>query len=202
MSKPLKLFIEQVIQRELEEQAKTSFDAAARGLALKVSNTGSEKWAVLYNPSLYSEDDFIVGIINFEYDSECKAWSVLMAAAVPGFGPLMYDIAFSLVGPKGLISDRGSVKPAARKVWGHNLTTRKNDFIITPLPDSCRNADEPDPNSPLNFKYVLKTPIDIKGLQQTHEEFLSEFDTQEGRNLANDTIDVDSIAFFRKRYHG
>jgi hypothetical protein len=58
---------------------------------------------------------------------ECGgAWEVYHAEATSGWGPLLYDVAmeYATQNGGGLISDRNSVSPAARKVWDYYLSNR------------------------------------------------------------------------------
>ena len=58
---------------------------------------------------------------------ECGgAWEVYHAEATQGWGPMLYDVAmeYATQNGGGLISDRNSVSPAARKVWDYYLSNR------------------------------------------------------------------------------
>jgi len=60
---------------------------------------------------------------------EGTAYEVESAFTDKGFGPLLYDIAMEMVyllGGVGLMPDRTSVSPAARKVWEKYFTSRSD----------------------------------------------------------------------------
>jgi|TARA_Y100000310_G_scaffold197178_1_gene197250 hypothetical protein len=58
---------------------------------------------------------------------QCEdAWMVLDSSAVPGWGPMLYDVAmeYATLNGGGLISDRGVVSNSARKVWDYYMNNR------------------------------------------------------------------------------
>jgi len=54
------------------------------------------------------------------------AWMIGSAEASTGWGPMLYDVAmeYATMNGGGLISDRGSVSSAARKVWDYYMSNR------------------------------------------------------------------------------
>jgi len=56
------------------------------------------------------------------------AWMVMDSDAVPGWGPMLYDVAmeFASLNGGGLMSDRGGVSPDARKVWAYYMNNRSD----------------------------------------------------------------------------
>ena len=54
------------------------------------------------------------------------AWTVYAAEADQGWGPMLYDVAIEYATQEGggLISDRESVSPAARRVWDYYMNNR------------------------------------------------------------------------------
>ena len=56
------------------------------------------------------------------------AWNVVRADADSGWGPMLYDIAieWSTQNANGLMSDRASVEPEAKKIWDFYLNNRKD----------------------------------------------------------------------------
>lgn len=62
-----------------------------------------------------------------------EAFVVELASANSGFGPLMYDLAMSLVFPRYLMADRNSVSRSAFGVWQYYLTNRTGDVSRVPL---------------------------------------------------------------------
>ena len=204
MSKPLKLFIEQVIQRELEEQAVSSQRAVSHGLAVFIGKQTNARDIILYNPGRYPDENFIMGIINIDYNGDCGAWEVLTVAAIKGYGPLLYDIAFSMSGKRGLMADRNSVSPSALKVWEYYFSRRKEEFDILPLLPDCESDNKlhklTHPEGPLNFRYVPKASIDISGLELNHKRFLEDLEpNQRGRAIT--AIETSGYDFFRAKYN-
>jgi len=59
-----------------------------------------------------------------------------VATKIKGLGPLMYDIAAELAGEKGIMSDRFSVSPDARRIWDFYVN-RRTDVEIKQLPSDC-----------------------------------------------------------------
>jgi hypothetical protein len=77
--------------------------------------------------SLYES---VVGYIQRSPAPQCNAeggpgtFQVDSSAAIKGWGPLIYDIAMSIVYPGYLIADRGSNSPDADKIWKYYLNNR------------------------------------------------------------------------------
>lgn len=86
-----------------------------------------------------------VGMVTFTKPSDwnrCSASDVRivqLAAAEKGWGPLLYDIAMSLVYPNYLVSSREDVSGHARKVWDHYLLNRP-DIEHVSLGDLVRSG--------------------------------------------------------------
>lgn len=79
-------------------------------------------------PRAFSES--IIGFISFSQIGEsgyCEEKNVLnvdLSAAEKGWGPMLYDLALSLVYPKFLTSGRDSVSKDAENVWSYYLLNR------------------------------------------------------------------------------
>lgn len=204
MSQEIRLFIEQVVQRELEEQAVSTYQASARGLAIFIAKPTNARDIILYNPGRYPDEGFIMGIINTEYNGDCGAWEVLTVAAIKGYGPLLYDIAFSMSGRRGLMADRNTVSPSALRVWEYYFSRRKEEFDIIPLEPDCESDNKlhklTHPEGPLNFRYVPKAPMDISGLELNHKRFLEDLEPNE-RGRAITAIENGGYDFFRTKYN-
>lgn len=69
------------------------------------------------------------------------AYIIYQSEATKGFGPLLYDLALEVAGPKGVTADRGSVSADASNVWKYYYEKR-DDVIKKPL------DDEEDPKTP------------------------------------------------------
>ena len=79
------------------------------------------------------------------------AWVVMDSGAVPGWGPMLYDVAmeFATLNGGGLFSDRGGVSPSARKVWAYYMNNRSDvtahqldDLENTLTPEEEDNCDQ------------------------------------------------------------
>lgn len=180
MSRTVKLFIEQVIQQELEEMAKTPQEAVSQSLALYLDNESNDYInAILYDPAAMPEkktndpEGIVIGVIELFYNDACNAWQIKIVAAEKGYGPLMYDIGFSLAGEKGMMSDRENVTNSAKKIWNYIAQKRKNDLTPIKVGADCQSLASTSPNGALNYKYVLKHPVDVSQLQIAHRKFLN-----------------------------
>lgn len=152
---------------------------------------------------------------------EQPCWDALIvsnSAAEKGFGPLMYDIGFSLAHDHTLVSDRKSVSDKAKGIW-QQMKDRKSSAHTPVDVKMLDNVDDPitdEPNddckvhptddfdeSPLNFAYTAKQPIDVSQFRQRHEEFLDwgEQNGIERDSLAN-AIENAGNDFFSGKYWG
>lgn len=200
MNKELRLFIEQVIKNELEEKAVPHDEAVTSGLALYITDVEGITTIILYNPKLLNSEELIYGMIEMEESFKCNAWKIVTSSAKKGYGPMMYDIAFSFAGNKGLMSDRSSVSSLARNVWNYNFTTRKDDFSIVPLEQNCKFAGR-DSIPSLNHKYILKNPINFQALVDSHHHFLNTFRKREQQDVIHQ-IEDKADAFFKTKFRG
>ena len=68
-----------------------------------------------------------------------NAWEVVKSRADHGWGPLLYDVAIELLGDTGLMCDRNSVSPDAKRVWEFYLENRPDieavqlDYVRRPF---------------------------------------------------------------------
>lgn len=176
----LRLFIEQIVQQELEEVA-VALGAVSSNSALFIDGTSSSITRIaLYDLGLaatclrdgLSLVGAIHGYIEVMPNNHCIAKEIKASAANKGYGPLMYDIAFSLADAAGLMADRKSVKQAAKNVWKHNFTARRNDFTLFPLDGVCRSlAGQKSEDDYLNWRYVAKKPINLSAIIAAHKKF-------------------------------
>lgn len=200
MTKSLRLFIEQVIQQELAEEAVPYSMAVSQGLAMRVDEEGGVTTMILYDPRLYGTKEMIMGLIEIEKSFTCHSWRIVTSSAEKGYGPLMYDIAFSYAGKDGLMSDRIQVSDAARKVWAYNFTVRKNDFEIVPVEGKCAYKGRWQEEQALNHKFILKNPIDFRQFVDSHEKFMNTLGSKDQDDFLNDLIDQ-SVKFFNQKYY-
>jgi len=212
MNQIQKLILE-AIQAELKEAALGASDAEARGLALALLGDNNEKQAILYDPAMIRKSfriekgypiitgfrSPIIGTIKIKQN--CGAWMVSSVAAERGFGPFMYDIAFSLVGPQGLMPDRSFVSPHSRKIWKFITDRRSNEFTTKPAPTNCKFLDKnklgKDPY--LDFIYTLKTPIQgLDDLKNRSNQFIEELTAEIKYDAKKLLVMMSSGMFSRK----
>jgi hypothetical protein len=105
----------------------------------------------------------VFGMIRVEMSDEYDAWVVQNSAAEKGYGPLMYDIAFSFAGEKGMTPDRHSIRPAAKNVWKHLFLKRSGEFDITPLKYSNKND---------SFRYSKRSEVEQHSYGNDEERYL------------------------------
>ena len=79
------------------------------------------------------------------------AWMISMVETASGWGPLLYDVAmeYATEAGGGLISDRGEVSSAARRVWNYYMQNRGDvtgiqldDLKNTLTPEERDNCDQ------------------------------------------------------------
>ena len=211
------------IRSVILEKAITPMQARKRDLALHVGLTDQRRMYVLYNPTeLYTilqrtknnDDRFlidfsssIIGVVAVYPAKKGRHWSaasISYAAAEKGYGPLMYDIVMASEG--GLMADRGSVKPAAKKVWQYYKDSRP-DVIAKPLDDIQDPKTEPTiddaqvysggEDNPLNYAYFTKKKPNITQLKSNSANAMKQL-----RKLEFSVDDLFDIAaeYFDSRY--
>lgn len=142
----LGILLEQLLE-DVDEAAVAISQARSEKLAL-YTQLGDEPCIVLYKPHMILEAllqgeergddsidnnaiancDGIVGFTGFNehYHEgvEMMGHGINLAAAESGYGPMLYDIALSIVSPEYLMSDRNSVSKAAQSVWAYYFKNR------------------------------------------------------------------------------
>lgn len=205
----IKQLTESTLQEEmLDEVAKDMASVLSEKLALRVSNQNGYISLDLYDPLIiedkivendYSRSAFaeaIIGSISFEYRKNDGFWMVGGSAAEKGYGPLMYDLAMSVISPDFLGADRASVSEQARKVWNYMLTVRANDYQMIPI-----RSKEDAPA--LKHAFAIKNPIDYSGLVANHNEAVERFYRlyKVRSEITNDAIETGGNKFFSIKYH-
>lgn len=191
------MLLREFIRRLLTEEAISVKQAASEGLALaRLYNSYDELVLVLYDPQLVREDldigtitaNCIIGYIavvleTFADDTPCwGANEVSKSAAQKGYGPLMYDIAMSIIN-EPLVPDRRLVKPQARAVWKH-YKEKRSDVEALPLdnvndpktPEKCDDCvnHSGDEENPLNYAYEKKEKTNVSALTTNHTKALEQ----------------------------
>jgi hypothetical protein len=188
--------------RVFSEAPVTTRQASSSGLALSIlSNAYRQHTYVLYDAGRVKDtwtefvDDNVIDpdawsstILNNVYATlttsgvqKKKQWGaseIRSSAAESGYGPLIYDIAMAL--ESGLISDRDSVSPAARKVWNFYKNNRKDveikklDDLDNPKTSSTFDDaivfDDNDDANPLNYAYFINKSPNVSSLQSNDKK--------------------------------
>jgi len=99
---------------------------------------------------------------------ECGgAWEVYHAEATSGWGPLLYDVAmeYATQNGGGLISDRNSVSPAARKVWDYYMNNRGDvtGIQMDDLQNTLTPEEEDNCNQGASLRGIRFSDLDDKG---------------------------------------
>ena len=181
--------IENIIEKELEEIAVTSDEAGEKNLAL-MFNTGSNQEIILYTLEGNIE---IFGYMSIsEIENLNNSYVVDLSAAEKGFGPLLYEIAMTKFG--FIVPDRFSVSQRAKNLWLKFYN--RNDIAKEPLPETIRKHSEDF----LNYRYTVKTPINLSKLEQRNKLNLTKADlynkTKQG---LVDKISELGLTFFVKK---
>lgn len=197
------------------ESALTSSEAQDRKLALHWRKQGTGFTAIVYNPIEFNEillgdvkdkkldDRFIKGVIRAYPLKHCEAYEISIAAALHGFGPLMYQILSSQVG--WIVSDRIQISSDAERVWlwmfNHPESWEKQSLIEKNNKCTYKNGKDVNPKNPLNYRYVWKGNggfiQDLIKNHSTATEILSK--KHENKDI-EDILSVLGGKFFDKRY--
>lgn len=123
--------------------------------------------------------------------------TVAFVASQPGYGPLLYDIALSIV--PGLSPDRRKVSTTAKGVWDFYLNNRSDidkkpyDDIVNPKTpskedDSVLFKPNKQDNS-LNYAYFAKNKVDIGSLKKNFDKLFNTafLEAKKVKNLSNKT---------------
>ena len=116
----------------------------------------------------------VYGMIQIDsYGGEAsRVNEVLVVAAIEGYGPLMYEIAMSYNPNKFLMADRGSIKPAAIKVWEYFLDNRSEEFEIINAP---LRRDKKSNIPALTKAFRILNPINFQTLIDNSKNFNEKF---------------------------
>ena len=214
-SMPTSIQLRQYIRSVLVEKAITPAQATKQDLALYIGRISDQRLYVLYDPTKFeaalrrnlipSRDSGIIAVMRVELAQPGRAWNaatVGFAAAEQGYGPLLYDIV--MANEKGLMPDRRSVRPAAKKVWQYYLKNRA-DITAKPLDNIGNPKTEPTiddaivhrggSRSSLNYAYFTKKKPNIAQLRKNHADAMKrfrkyKFDVRQFTGIAIDYFDL------------
>lgn len=202
---------------DLEEVAVSFTDLTKSPVAMhnfKDEQNDRSKVVVLYRPEVLAQymDDWetteglIVGFIRVRpSDFNAKVWEVKGSAAEKGYGPVMYDIAMSLISPAYLMADRSVVSDQARKVWKHMYDHRMAEYDVVDLPPFYRwsnlNPDSPNHELPwLDFAYRLRKKLAVySSLYTKDSKFFAGIADQYTKRQTMDTLEELAWTYFRDR---
>jgi hypothetical protein len=157
---------------------------------------------VLYN----FKDGIVEGYIDLEKYKSDTEFMVNRSYAIEKHGPLMYDLALSILSPEGIIPDR-TIRHAAQKVWNY-FDKNRNDVkktIITPghewyaeeysIDAETDNVKEPEVLKMLNKIYSVDKPMPHM------EELIARGNSLIASNHSNIKEVIDKAAkAFKQRY--
>jgi hypothetical protein len=179
--------LEGVFKRLLSEGMKTVSDLHRENIKLVYTKTAMGGVRItLYKivPNEYASYEAIAYIAISNEIERCGAWKVAsVASAVPGYGPLMYDLGMSVVYPDYIRAD-DPVRESAKNIWNNILGSYRSKYEIVPMEyDSyCETGLD------RQVKVRIIDPIDYEPLQ-------AEADDYQKRNITDRGIDL-----FKKRY--
>ena len=98
------------------------------------------------DPEEYPSGEIMLEILTAdEPEGPCGgAWMIGSAEASTGWGPMLYDVAmeYATMNGGGMVADRGSVSPAARKVWDYYMNSRED--VTAHQLDDLKNTLTPE----------------------------------------------------------
>lgn len=223
--------IDQVYRRLLRE----SVEGAAEGLAAYTVEQGDIAAAVIYRPStLFSALKKDPGDLNAYFETvvaylavqdpgnPCAgAWEVIRTAG-PGYGKVLYGLAYAL-SPKGiLMSDRHSVSKSAYGAWSKLSAKGRKSYPLDDINADPKDKKTPDDASddcdvhskgdddcsgrdpdPLNKAYAAEgwEKGMLKKMKSTHEMFMKSL---KGLGLERDDVEGELLSagevFFGSEY--
>jgi len=162
---------------KLNEEMKST-----EGLALHKSGA----MIILYNPrdifpllSAFDGDLLseiaknVMGIVEIRDNQKYNADEIDRTWAQKGYGPLMYLIAMTEAGNRGLIPNRlnTQITPEAKNVWRNFYEGVGKDYVeTTPLIDDEGERATHHEEEYLNTRYIIKNPLDISILEHRDAE--------------------------------
>jgi len=236
--------LQNFIKITLQETAKTVQDAKTEHLALCYYKSGRDGKVVLYDPAvmghrLIYNAHTMKNLTDEQTRKSNEMWGKMpihgfavlidpvnpswgaselsIAAATPGYGPLLHDIVMTIFG-SFIVDRRESVSEEERKLVRFYYE-RRDDVQKLPLDD----VDHPKTKTPeddgilqspktkenfLNYAYKLQTKLNISQLKANHTKFLKLMAQQETDEMyyLTDPDAVEEIifrkgfSFFSERY--
>jgi hypothetical protein len=199
--------------RLVAEAAVKGTAAVKGGMALYKRGSGRFKQYILYNPAALkarledpsSSEPVVTGYVQTKQRSgDCNnSAQVTASVANKGFGPLMYDLVMA-DSPEGIMPDRDTTSPAAKKVWQYYAEKRKRAVKTTPFTDlsvkkpgqkeektDCYMTDDPVLDQSFKGK---GEPRAFTSLAGTHEAFMASLGDR--REEAEDILFSDADSRF------
>lgn len=165
-----------------------------------------------------------IGTIQYFPSEDCNpanTYTVKASAAEQGWGPLLYDIVMSIIRPKWLIADRGSISDAALSVWEFYLKNRtdvEKEIIPDIITGKCKlpmfaetngfdelndtleqyrgqnlitKLEELLADIPVAWRFKIKNPVNYKALIDNHNNFIR----NQSVVISGETYDFDEQLF-------
>lgn len=156
---------------------------------------------------------FICGYVSFENYS--KGFKVISSTGADhGYGPMLYDIALSVIYPDYLMSDRGSVSKSAQNVWAYYFNNRSDvihrriplkkssdSFVLVPNLSGIFDQID-DIKEEMNMIDISGPPFDMlipnkkyRGMTQTHYKASLKQEYDQLLKKYNDSIANNPLAY-------
>lgn len=95
----------------------------------------------------------VVGTLVFQRTNQKDLWRTISIASEEGYGPLLYELAMSMIYPSWYSPDDPSrVNELSKRVW-------IKFFERDDVDKKRKNIESSNPENPLNFQYKIKNPI-------------------------------------------
>ena len=195
----LKLLLEHLLSEQIDENVDEAAVAIAQARSEKLAlniQMGDEPSIILYKPAiiletLHSQEERgdrdidetdlarsggFVGFLSFmEQFDAIEAHSINLAAAEKGYGPMLYDIALSVISPGYLMSDRNDVSKAAQNVWSYYFNNRSD--VVKKLINGAEKLRNTGYLIPSNSEFTRELGLDT--LVSSYYEIMTKIDKLE-----------------------
>ncbi len=163
---------EQYINESVNEKAVSAEEVLANEPDTAVIKTLEKKTLkelmklILYN----FKENKVEGYFEMERFRSDKEWQVRKAYAIDKHGPLMYNLALSIVSPDGIIPD-SMIRPSAQKIWQYfdknrpdvkkTAMTPKDPWYYTEFETDLEHEHQKDPEilALINKVYSIDKPF-------------------------------------------
>ena len=141
----------------------------------------------------------------------CGGWELMEVAALPGYGPMIFDLALAAVGAReGIFPDQTSLSPQAKQMFRNSSKTGKYDLVPTKKA-ICRRQR----GKALTSRYLLQPKLrtswkrKLKRMEAYSQEGIDAIDWDKpmprgvgGPDAVDRWLAATSDRFFRTHYFG